>query len=286
MNYNGTLAVIHVQNGADVLQRSGSNWSVLHQLRPPFLGSTVYGNYTLVALSADSRTVVIANAPNVLIYWIDATGFSLAATLSAPPDAVVDFGTSVVFSANQLLIGSQTSNKVWVYASSQFGDVPITFVSPVTMIGGSATFAAGFPVSFAPNALVVVNGTLTIAPGAVAQVTVSANSVGLTTLVSASSIVGAQLSVTAVSSSSCTASVSGVTQTATSISATVSLSCGSGWSTGAIVGLVVGVVVGGVLIGLGIAFLTRQLRKRDTAHFNKELRNANMLKMNASTGRI
>jgi hypothetical protein len=275
LNFDGSFAVQHTIYGADVLTRSGVVWTrtaVLAPLQAPFLR-------VVARLSSDASTVVLGAHPYVFVYSIDGVQRAILTT----PDVTRsdNFGYSVALSNSFLIVGAQASNSNigvgYVFPVNQFGLQPISF-SDSTVIQGSVTFSAGSVVSFAPNATVFVNGTLTIASGAAAQLVVATS--GTVLFVSASSIVGAPVSVTAVNAA-CpneAGAVSNVLQTSTTISSTVALSAcaSSGLSTGAIVGIALGAAVAGVLIVLLIVLLTRAFAAKHDSTETRKIRQQEM----------
>jgi hypothetical protein len=270
VNNDGTMAVVGVDDGAIVFQLVGATWGATQQIiintNPPLpVGVNPY-------LSADSSLLILGASPYVYVEAKQSDGsFGVETVLYSATGASDGFGKWVsvgpgVMSVSNFMTGN---GSVLFYPVSSIGSSPISISSQVH-VNGNVTITNGAVVTFLDGGSLVVNGTVTIEPGASLSVIVT--SPGVSTIINATMLVGAFGSIT---TGSATANVCFVLDHADYSSTTLSITTTQttcSLSVGAIVGIVVGACVGGAVVIVGVVSLTRYCVKTKDEQLNRELR--------------
>jgi hypothetical protein len=194
VNNDGTVAVVGVDDGAIVFQLVGATWGATQQIiintNPPLpVGVNPY-------LSADSLLLILGASPYVYVEAKQSDGsFGVETVLYSGTGAADGFGKWVsigpgVMSVSNFMTGN---GSVLFYPVSSIGSSPISISSQV-QVNGNVTIANGAVVTFLDGGSLVVNGTVTIEPGASLSVIVT--SPGVSTIINATMLVGAFGSIT------------------------------------------------------------------------------------------
>jgi hypothetical protein len=274
----------------------------------------------LISIGATKQDFVVfsgsfSNPSDVDSYYIPAAGPAGAAVKVTPP-GTQSVSNLIVIPTGQILVTVNSSASLLVtpgsseqsaitragdtlrpplrvqpngvsalYQLSPSADFVATCVVPPVVVGagqnasisaadGHVFVATGGKLAVATattiaGSLVVSGGTLEVPCVAGTQVAASANL-----------IIGSFDAVTAACAPGCVGTTNVASQTSTTLSVTVAVSCAppddrsaAGLSTGAIVGIAIGAVVFGVLVAFGVAFLRRFYVRQHMEEYRSEIKN-------------
>lgn len=262
--------------GVDIADNSTGSWNRTQSLAPRGFG---FSQFPLPDVAVSGDFLVLGFAPVMYVFRKQQVGaissFSQVQEFSSPEAGKDDmFGRHVGFGVDSVFVaahradyttGDEGLGRVYQYPMTSTSFPGLTFPPGSSVVQGDFKIVAG-SVVFSQNAVLVVNGTLTLETQA--AVVLISNVSGSSVFVTATTVVGQFASVRALNGNCpsviTAASVSAVSYSSSTISATISVSdCNGGsLSTEAMVGIIVGAAVGGILLAVALFLLFRLWRKK------------------------